>query len=124
MLCLRTLFESNEEKSRHTSFKRRRKLILDWMMVVTLLFLMSYELIGRAFHEWLGIGMLFLVIGHHIMNIRWSKAALDAVRNAFVEQRKSQFLMGINRDIEVYNHITSKQRIEKEIKKMNDLVAV
>ena len=26
--------------------------------------------------------------------------------------------------MEVYNHITSKQRIEKEIKKMNDLVAV
>ena len=38
-----------------------------------------------------------------------------------------QYVMGhasISVTMEVYNHITSKQRIEKEIKKMNDLVAV
>ncbi len=38
-----------------------------------------------------------------------------------------QYVMGhasISVTMEVYNHITSRQRIEKEIKKMNDLVAV
>lgn len=56
--------------SLHT-FKR---LALDFIMVILLLLLMTYELIGRDTHEWLGTGMFLLVFIHHIFNHRWSKA--------------------------------------------------
>ena len=32
---------------------------VDIGMTVALMFLMTYEMIGRALHEWLGIGMFF-----------------------------------------------------------------
>lgn len=44
-----------------------------------------------------------------------------------MDPKTLQYVMGhasISVTMEVYNHITSKQRIEKEIKKMNDLAAV
>ena len=43
-------------------------------MTVLLLFLMAYSLIGEVLHEWLGIGMFTLFIGHHILNRKWSKS--------------------------------------------------
>ena len=51
-----------------------KKLTLDFIMTILLLLLMTYELIGRATHEWLGTGMLLLVLIHHIFNHKWSKA--------------------------------------------------
>lgn len=47
------------------------KICIDIGMTVGLLFLMAYELIGQAAHEWLGIGMFVLFIAHHILNRRW-----------------------------------------------------
>ena len=44
------------------------KIVIDIGMTVMLLFLMAYELIGEAAHEWLGIGMFVLFIIHHILN--------------------------------------------------------
>lgn len=44
------------------------KIVVDIGMTVMLLFLMTYELIGAAAHEWLGIGMFVLFITHHILN--------------------------------------------------------
>ncbi len=44
------------------------KIVVDIGMTVMLLFLMAYELIGEAAHEWLGIGMFVLFIIHHILN--------------------------------------------------------
>ena len=41
-------------------------------MTVVLLLLMTYELVGQAAHEWLGIGMFVLFVIHHILNRRWS----------------------------------------------------
>lgn len=52
------------------------KIGVDIGMTVALLFLMTYELIGQAVHEWLGIGMFVLFITHHILNIKWSRNLL------------------------------------------------
>lgn len=52
------------------------KLCIDIGMTIILLFLMTYELIGQAVHEWLGIGMFVLFLAHHILNSRWSRNIL------------------------------------------------
>ena len=44
------------------------KIVVDIGLTVMLLLLMTYELIGEAAHEWLGIGMFALFIIHHILN--------------------------------------------------------
>ena len=49
------------------------KIIIDIGMTVMLLFLMTYELIGDAVHEWLGLGMFALFIAHHILNRKWNR---------------------------------------------------
>lgn len=41
-------------------------------MTVALLFLMTYELIGQATHEWIGVAIFILFIVHHILNRKWS----------------------------------------------------
>ena len=49
----------------------KKKQIVDIAMVVVLPFLMTYELIGEATHEILGIAMLVLVVAHHLLNRSW-----------------------------------------------------
>ena len=49
----------------------KKKQIVDIAMVVVLPFLMTYELIGEATHEILGIAMLVLVVTHHLLNRSW-----------------------------------------------------
>ena len=44
------------------------KIVVDIGMTVMLLLLMTYELIGEATHEWLGVGMFALFITNHILN--------------------------------------------------------
>lgn len=57
------------------------KLIVDCLMVATLLLLMSYELIGKATHEWMGTGMLGLFIFHLLLNWKWGKSILKGRYN-------------------------------------------
>ena len=45
-------------------------------MTAALLLLMTYERIGQAAHEWIGIGMFVLFVTHHILNGKWSKNLL------------------------------------------------
>lgn len=45
-------------------------------MTVVLLFLMAYELVGQATHEWLGITMFVLFVAHHVLNGRWCRGIL------------------------------------------------
>lgn len=59
------------------------KIITDVGMTVLLLFLMTYELIGQAAHEWLGIGMLALFILHHMLNSRWCRNLLKGKYTPF-----------------------------------------
>ena len=44
------------------------RLCTDLAMTVILLLLMTYELIGQAAHDWLGIAVFALFILHHILN--------------------------------------------------------
>ena len=44
------------------------KIAVDLCMTGTLIFLMTYELIGQATHEWLGVAMFLLFILHHTLN--------------------------------------------------------
>lgn len=48
------------------------KLTCDVLMTAALLLLMAYEMIGEAAHEWIGMGMFLLLLGHHVLNQRWS----------------------------------------------------
>lgn len=52
------------------------KIIVDFGMTVLLLLLMTYELIGQAVHEWLGVGMFALLILHHVLNKAWGQNVL------------------------------------------------
>lgn len=47
------------------------KICLDMGMTGMVLFLMAYEMIGQATHEWLGIGIFALFVIHHILNRKW-----------------------------------------------------
>lgn len=47
------------------------KIAVDIGMTVMLLLMMTYELIGAAAHEWLGIGIFGLFVVHHILNRKW-----------------------------------------------------
>lgn len=52
------------------------KIIVDFGMTVLLLLLMTYELIGQAVHEGLGVGMFVLLILHHVLNKAWGQNVL------------------------------------------------
>ena len=51
--------------------QRKIKIVIDIAITVLLLALMSYELIGAATHEWLGISIFLLFILHHVLNRKW-----------------------------------------------------
>ncbi|HIQ97114.1 MAG TPA: DUF4405 domain-containing protein [Candidatus Limivivens merdigallinarum] len=53
--------------------KQKMKIGVDILMTAGLLFLMPYEMIGEAAHEWIGAGMFVLLILHHILNRKWTK---------------------------------------------------
>ena len=49
------------------------KMMVDAAMVLVLLLLMGYGLVGEEAHEWIGMGMFFLFLFHHILNRKWLK---------------------------------------------------
>ncbi len=51
--------------------KRMLRRALDIGMTLLLPLLMTYELIGEATHEWIGIIMTSLLIAHHLLNRAW-----------------------------------------------------
>ena len=59
------------------------KISVDVLMTVALLFLMTYNMLGDAFHEWLGAGMLVLFLLHHILNFKWSRAIFRGKYTAY-----------------------------------------
>ena len=59
------------------------KIVVDIGMTVMLLFLMAYELIGEAAHEWLGIGMFVFFVIHHILNRKWSRSVFKGKYTLF-----------------------------------------
>lgn len=63
--------------------KQIMKIIVDAGMTVLLLLLMTYERIGGAVHEWLGISIFVLFMLHHILNIKWTRALFKGRYSAF-----------------------------------------
>ncbi|WP_217958803.1 DUF4405 domain-containing protein [Acutalibacter muris] len=54
--------------------KRKLQIAVDLSMTALLPVLMSYQLVGEAAHEWLGIAMGLLFAGHHLLNRHWHKS--------------------------------------------------
>ena len=63
--------------------KAALKLAVDLLMTAALLLLMTYNLLGDAFHEWVGAGMLVLFLLHHALNIRWSRSVFRGRYSAY-----------------------------------------
>lgn len=59
------------------------KLIVDGCMTVLLLCLMAYQVTGEMLHEWFGIGMIVLLILHHVLNRKWYAALLKGRYNVY-----------------------------------------
>ena len=59
------------------------RILVDMLMTVALLFLMTYNMLGDAFHEWVGAGMLVLFLLHHILNFKWSRAIFRGKYTAY-----------------------------------------
>ncbi len=51
--------------------KQKLKIIIDLVMTVTLLLLMLFQITGQQVHEYLGIMMLVLFLGHNFLNRKW-----------------------------------------------------
>lgn len=47
------------------------KIAVDFGMTVLLILLMTYERVGQAVHEWLGVGIFLLFVLHHVLNRAW-----------------------------------------------------
>ena len=59
------------------------KRVVDVCLTVLLLFLMAYQVTGEVLHEWIGIGMVAVLIVHHILNRRWYGALFKGRYNAY-----------------------------------------
>ena len=53
--------------------KQKIRYAVDLGMTALLPLLMAYSLVGETAHEWLGMVMLALFIGHHCLNCAWLK---------------------------------------------------
>ncbi len=51
--------------------KQKIKIIIDLVMMITLLLLMLFQITGQQVHEYLGIMMLVLFLGHNFLNKKW-----------------------------------------------------
>ena len=51
--------------------KVKIKMLIDLLMTVILFLLMSYQVTGEKYHEWLGVSMFLLFVIHNVLNIRW-----------------------------------------------------
>ena len=63
--------------------KMIQKTATDVAMTIALLFLMTYELIGAATHEWIGMAMFIMFLLHHILNWQWCKHLFKGRYSAF-----------------------------------------
>ena len=63
--------------------KQRFKIVTDILMTIALLLLMSYMMVGRDVHEWIGVAMFVLFIIHHILNVKWSKNLIHGKYTAY-----------------------------------------
>ena len=82
--------------------KQKIKILIDFLMFITLMLLMPYEMVGETAHEWLGMGMFVLFISHHVMNRKWTKSV---VKGTYTPIRLMQTVLVIAKwhcDIKTY----------------------
>lgn len=60
---------------------REWRLAVDALMTVGLVLCMSYSLIGRAVHEWVGLATIGLFVTHLAINFRFFKTSRNAKKN-------------------------------------------
>lgn len=53
--------------------KIKLKRIVDIIMIALLPVLMTFQMTGQMWHEWLGAAMLILFVAHNILNVKWYK---------------------------------------------------
>lgn len=70
--------------------QQKIKIAVDILMTAALLFLMPYEMVGEAAHEWIGAGMFFLFVVHHILNRKWIK---NTIRGRYTPLRVVQTVL-------------------------------
>ena len=63
--------------------KNMIRMIVDSAMTVLLILLMSYQVTGEAFHEWVGMSMTVILIVHHVLNIKWYSVLFKGKYNAY-----------------------------------------
>lgn len=51
--------------------KQKLKIAIDLVMMLTLLLLMIFQITGQQVHEYLGIVMFILFLGHNFLNRKW-----------------------------------------------------
>lgn len=51
--------------------KMKLKIIIDFLMTLSLIMLMAYQVTGEMLHEWLGVFMAALFIAHNLLDIGW-----------------------------------------------------
>lgn len=73
--------------------KLKWKAALDGLMILLLPVLMAYSLVGEQLHEWLGVLMLLLFVGHHALNWRWH---CSLVRGRWSRLRVLQTVMDLS----------------------------
>ena len=83
--------------------KFKIKIAVDVLMTISLLFLMSFELIGDAAHEWLGMAMVFLFLVRRedssypflfFIQMRYSPSVMRVSRYRMGVQHASRMGMG------------------------------
>lgn len=75
----------------------RLKILVDILMTVILLLLMGYQRIGDKLHEILGVTMFVLVILHHVLNWKWTKAVFSRKYNFYlILQTITVFLLALS----------------------------
>ncbi|MDD3338086.1 MAG: DUF4405 domain-containing protein [Lachnospiraceae bacterium] len=60
--------------SKRMMWKKSFKYFIDLLMIALFVLLMSNQYTGQLAHEWIGSGMLFVVLMHHWLNRTWYKA--------------------------------------------------
>lgn len=63
--------------------KQIMKMIVNAAMTVLLLLLMTYERIGGAVHEWLGVSIFVLFVLHHILDVAWTRSLFKGRYSVF-----------------------------------------
>lgn len=68
--------------SERMMWKRASKYFVDLLMTALFVLLMSNQYTGQLAHEWIGSGMLIVVLMHHWLNRTWYKALSKGKYNA------------------------------------------